>query len=99
MTYTFIAERCSDLPVVACCRVMKVSSSGFYEWRSRPASARAIADAALTDKIIEIHTMSRRSYGSPRTHPREPQLVDVRSVLHLRRARWLRCASSPRRRG
>ena len=29
MTYTFIAERCSDLPVAACCRVMKVSTSAY----------------------------------------------------------------------
>lgn len=26
MIYTFIAERCSDLPVEQCCRVMKVLS-------------------------------------------------------------------------
>ena len=35
MIYTFIAERCSDLPVATCCRVMKVSTSGFYQWRHR----------------------------------------------------------------
>ncbi len=29
MIYTFIAERCSDLPVLVCCRVMKVSTSGY----------------------------------------------------------------------
>ena len=29
MTYAFIAERCSDLPVAAWCRVMKVSTSKF----------------------------------------------------------------------
>ncbi|MDQ6947332.1 MAG: transposase [Actinomycetota bacterium] len=28
MIYTFIARRCDDLPVTACCRVMGVSSSG-----------------------------------------------------------------------
>ncbi len=30
MTYTFIARHCCDLPVATCCRVMKVSTSGFY---------------------------------------------------------------------
>ena len=68
MTYTFIADRCGDLPVAACCRVMKVSTSGYYAWVSRPPSARDWADAVLTDKIVAIHTMSRGSYGSPRVH-------------------------------
>jgi hypothetical protein len=30
MTDTFISQACSDLPVAVCCRVMKVSTSGFY---------------------------------------------------------------------
>ena len=29
MIYAFIAERCSDLPASVCCRVMKVSTSGY----------------------------------------------------------------------
>ena len=68
MTYTFIAGRCSDLPVATCCRVMKVSTSGFYQWRARPCSDRDYADAVLTNTIIDIHRMSRRSYGSPRVY-------------------------------
>jgi putative transposase len=68
MIYTFIAERCSDLPVATCCRVMKVSTSGFYQWRAQPVSDRDWADALLTSAIVDIHQMSRRSYGSPRVH-------------------------------
>ena len=68
MTYTFIARVCSDLPVAVCCRVMKVSTSGFYAWRSQPCSDRNFEDAALTNTIVDIHRASRRSYGSPRVH-------------------------------
>jgi putative transposase len=68
MTYTFIAGRCSDLPVAMCCRVMKVSPSGFYAWATQPVSDRDWADAILTNTIVDIHRMSRRSYGSPRVH-------------------------------
>ncbi len=68
MIYTFIAGRCSDLPVATCCRVMKVSTSGFYAWRACPISDRDWADATLTNTIVDIHRMSRRSYGSPRVH-------------------------------
>src|SRR3954463_6341292 len=68
MTYTFIVGACSDLPVAVCCRVMKVSTSGFYAWMAQPCSDRDHADAVLTNTIVDIHTMSRGSYGSPRVH-------------------------------
>ena len=81
MTYTFIARACSDLPVATCCRVMKVSTSGFYAWRSQPCSDSDFADAVLTNTIIDIHRMSRRSYGSPRDH------AELRLGLDLRCSR------------
>ncbi len=68
MIYTFIYQACPDLPVAACCRVMKVSTSGFYSWRRDPVSDKEMADALLTNTISDIHRMSRRSYGSPRVH-------------------------------
>ena len=36
MMYIFIAQACTDLPVATCCRVMKVSTSGFYAWQADP---------------------------------------------------------------
>ena len=48
------------------CRVLQVSASGYYEWRGRAPSARSVANATLTAQIVEIHTMSRESYGVPR---------------------------------
>jgi putative transposase len=50
------------------CRVLRVSRSGFYEWRGRPASARQVADAALITTITEVHQASRATYGAPRVH-------------------------------
>ncbi len=68
MTYTFIAQHCEDLPVAVCCRVMRVSTSAFYAWQANPVSDRDWDDAQLTNTVFDIHTMSRRSYGSPRVH-------------------------------
>jgi putative transposase len=59
------AER---LPVQVCCRVLAVSESGFYAWRSRAPSARAIRHAWLTDAIRQVHAASRQTYGSRRIH-------------------------------
>ena len=68
MTSIFIARACADMPVAACCRVMKVSTSGFYAWQANPVSERDLSDAHLTNTILDIHRMSRGSYGSPRVH-------------------------------
>jgi putative transposase len=56
------------LAVQVGCRVLEVSESGYYAWRSRPPSARAIRHAWLTDAIYQVHTASRQTYGSRRVH-------------------------------
>jgi putative transposase len=70
MMFTFIAESCSDLPVATSCRVMKVTTSGFYEWRQRQLdpAPRVREDHALTATILEVHRQSRGTYGAPRVH-------------------------------
>ena len=52
--------------VASMCRVLGVSTSGFYAWLDRPASARAQSDARLVDEIKAIHRRSRHTYGMPR---------------------------------
>ncbi|GAA1840903.1 hypothetical protein GCM10009836_20300 [Pseudonocardia ailaonensis] len=56
------------LPVQHACRVLGVAESGFYEWRSRPASPRALRHAWLTEQIQAIHTASFGTYGARRVH-------------------------------
>ncbi|MFP5023468.1 IS3 family transposase [Pseudonocardia phyllosphaerae] len=60
------------------CRVLGVSRSGYYDWATRPPSARAVADAALSATIVEIHTGARRSYGAPRVHSELRMARDIR---------------------
>ena len=66
MTYTFIAEQCSELPVATCCRVMKVSPSGYYQRLRQPVTDAELAEAYAANVVHDIWTMSRHSYGSPR---------------------------------
>ena len=56
------------IPVQVACRVLDVSTSGYYAWRSRPPSERAIRHAWLTDLIVEVHKRSRGTYGALRVH-------------------------------
>ena len=48
------------------CRVLGVSTSGYYAWRERPPSPRRRADTALSKRIHTIHAQSRGTYGTPR---------------------------------
>jgi putative transposase len=58
--YPVVADLAADgVAVAAVCRVLGVSTSGFYDWRSRQASARSVADEAMSQTIREIHRMSR----------------------------------------
>ena len=56
------------LPVEVACRVLDVSCSGYYAWRFRPPSARAVRHVWLTDVIREVHTMSYGTYGAKRVY-------------------------------
>lgn len=50
------------------CRVLRVSTSGYYEWRTRGPSARDLEDAHLLDAIIAVHADARGTYGVRRVH-------------------------------
>jgi transposase InsO family protein len=55
------------------CRALGVSRGGYYSWRGRRESARAVSDRDLVRQIRAIHTGFRRTYGSPRIHS---ELID-----------------------
>ncbi|PRC42181.1 hypothetical protein C6A85_000000111835 [Mycobacterium sp. ITM-2017-0098] len=56
------------LPVQKACRPLSVAESGYYEWRCRPPSARAVRHAWLTEQIRAVHTASRGTYGARRVY-------------------------------
>ncbi|WP_457463859.1 IS3 family transposase [Streptomyces sp. TE5632] len=49
-------------------RVLNVSESGYYAWRSRPPSPRPLRHAWLTEAITTIHATSHGSYGIRRVY-------------------------------
>jgi len=68
MRYQFIEDHRDEFPVTRMCKVLKVSSSGYYAWRKRPVSAREMANQQLLEKIEVVHTESNETYGSPRVY-------------------------------
>lgn len=91
MTFAFIEAEKAYFPIRFMCDRLGVSTSGFYEWRHAQANPcrRRREDAELTDRIREIHTMSRRSYGSPRVHD-ELVLGEGRRISRKRVERLMR---------
>ncbi|HEX7612685.1 MAG TPA: IS3 family transposase [Candidatus Limnocylindrales bacterium] len=65
--YPFVeAEKVAERNVAKACAMLEVSRSAFYLWHHHTDSARAIADAKLAGQIVEIHKVSRGTYGAPR---------------------------------
>jgi putative transposase len=56
------------IPTTKLCRILEVSPSGFYAWRSRPESTHAREDRRLSVLIRASFETSRKRYGSPRVH-------------------------------
>ena len=55
-------------PAATQCRVLGVSSSGYYAWSKRSLSRRGKGDAVLIERIGAIHAASKGTYGAPRIH-------------------------------
>ena len=67
--YPFIeAENAGSGNVKRACELLQVSRAAYYSHRTTGPSARARVDAALTEKIIEVHDESNGTYGTPRIH-------------------------------
>ena len=48
------------------CRVLEISTSGYYTWKRRPKSQRCIDNKQLLIEIRRIFLEHRQNYGSPR---------------------------------
>jgi len=49
------------------CKALEVSPSGYYAWKTRPLSKRALSDRYLVNQIRQIHIASRQNYGVIKT--------------------------------
>jgi transposase InsO family protein len=65
MRYCAIQEHDRRYPIRLMCRALNVSPAGYYAWRSRPESYRAVSARTLLSAIRVIHQESRETYGSP----------------------------------
>ncbi len=76
-----------DYPVKSLCEVLKVSRSGYYQWRAVPNSVRARQEALIQERIAQIHRASRGTYGSPR--------VAASAIWPDKRSAYVLCLNEP----
>jgi putative transposase len=66
MKFRLIDAVKKDFPVTRLCQVLDVSQSGYFAWRSRPASGRQREDLVLLAHIRSAFARSNGTCGSPR---------------------------------
>jgi transposase InsO family protein len=66
MRFRLIAAHAGAWPIRVACRVLGVSASGYYAWRTRPESARTLANQQILAHIQRLHASHHGRYGSPR---------------------------------
>ena len=90
--FRFVDDHRDRYPVKRLCTLVEVSRQGYYAWRRRPPSLRALDDEALLRVIRIIHVERRRTYGAPRVHgqlARRGHHVGRKRVARLMRANHL----------
>jgi len=78
----------AEHPIAMMCRVLEVSTSGYYAWRERGKSNREKEDDRLRKQVTTIYWWSRGTYGSPRIH--EELKAEGRAIGRKRVARLMR---------
>ena len=86
----------AEFSVRLMCEVLSVSPSGYYAWRKRPPSRRLVENERLLNRIREIHTFSRDTYGQPRMYAElrdDGWQVNHKRIRHLMRLDGLQGAT------
>ncbi len=93
MKYAYIASQRAHYATGFMCRVLEVSTSGFFAWQARENAPHRAADASLREAIVQVHWESRRRYGRRRlTHALRAQgwCVNPKRVRRVMREEGLR---------
>ena len=83
-----MSDHQASYPIVTMCKLLGVSSSGYYAWVKRRPSRRSETDAALITEIRAAHGASHGTYGAPRVHA-ELAAKGIRSIGRKRVARLM----------
>lgn len=66
MIFDFIKNHAKIFSIEKMCKVLKVSQSGYYRWKTAAISQRLKKKTVLKEKITALYFESKQRYGSPR---------------------------------
>ncbi len=66
MRFQLINQAKNEFPVGRLCKVLGVSQSGYFTYRSRSASKRQQGDMVMLAHVRSAFSLSNGTYGSPR---------------------------------
>jgi putative transposase len=66
MSFRLIEAERAQHSVSRLCQALGVTRAGYYAWKRRPPSPRALADEELRSLIARVFADSRETYGAPR---------------------------------
>ena len=66
MKYRFIKNHEHEFPIEKMCSILKISSRGYYKWKKRSISKKALKKNKLKQKIKTLYFEFKQRYGSPR---------------------------------
>jgi len=81
-------------PLPLLCQMLSISRSGYYTWRQRPPSHRALEDTRFEVEIKAAHRRTREAYGPDRLQKdlaAHGVQIGVHRIKRLRRELGLRC--------
>lgn len=64
MKYAWIKSNKDSFPIIAMCRVLNVSKSGFYKWCAALPSERKQRQERIRSCVEQVHAQSHGNYGS-----------------------------------
>jgi len=86
MRFRLVEAERAQHPVSLLCRLVGVTSAGYYAWRRRGPSLRQLGDEELARLVVSIYDGSLQTYGAPRI---QLELADEHDV-HVGRKRVAR---------
>ena len=95
-SFEIIRAEAASFPVTVLCKLLDVSTSGYYAHLNREACSRQQKDLRVTTKVRAIHAQTRSVYGSRRMLHELDETIGRNRLARLMREHGL-LAQAPRR--